>query len=80
MNQPDRICANCDYYLPPDPSNDPPLGVCRRYPPQIVVLTRRGSTVIGGGNSNSLPVETTINSLFPYIGEDHSCGEWKEKS
>lgn len=93
--QPNQSCGKCIFWErhePPqspvpngvDPNQTIVIGKCRRYPPQIVVLTEMGvesgvdpST---GLYTSSRPVITNnVRGQFPTMGEDSiGCGEFQE--
>ena len=70
-------CDTCKFFLPFHNPEDVGMGVCRRFPPSIVVS--------GGGNlyRDGLPREglmkpLTPHSDYPLMQAESWCGEWKE--
>lgn len=64
----DPACRDCKYFevAPPDPQNlkKPPTGICRRNPPQIVVIPT--------------PQGLQLNMMRPMVPAQEWCGEFTD--
>lgn len=70
-----EVCGDCKYYLPQDGDN----GVCRRYPPQMMVAERvmAETLVTGPAQKPQTVIRTTqASSVFPIISAIGYCGEF----
>ena len=75
---PDRCCGNCEYFCRPEDNFSPDNGECRRYPPQIVVITgKRTEPQYDGTNQEVTTQEGMCN--WPAVRPRAFCGEWKRK-
>jgi hypothetical protein len=86
-----RVCSTCAHYRP-DP--DVPGGECRAHPPSIDMIPlyhdsaedvtdqfpgNEDGSSIGTVTFHSVEqVDVTRRGIWPYVGPDDWCGEWKE--
>jgi len=78
----DKICGTCAYCTDLKDQKtgivDTEKGICRRHPPQIVVITIRPS--INLPNGQKAPAVQMAQGMSPHvIFSAPACGEWKEK-
>ncbi len=78
----DKICGACDYCTDlKDPKTgivDTAQGICRRFPPQIVVITIRPS--INLPNGQKAPAVQMAQGMSPHvIFASPACGEYRPR-
>jgi len=65
----DRKCETCDWWLK---ANDD-KGFCHRWPPVPYPMMQQQPKVIG----SSINANVGQISMFPIIGKDDFCAEWR---
>jgi len=66
-------CENCRYFMHA-PALPAPLGLCRRYPPQLILIGMSQPTIV---TPNGPPVPQPITqSTFPTVIREGWCGEY----
>ncbi len=78
----DRVCGTCGYCTDlKDPKTgivDSEQGICRRYPPQIIVMTIKSKTVMPDGKP--APSFQMAQGMRPHVAfAMPACGEWQAK-
>lgn len=70
-----KCCANCDFY---EVSQGPQDGLCRRMPPQLIVVYTIKETT--NEAKETTKTETgNGHSLWPPVKPSTVCGEWELK-
>lgn len=67
-----RECGTCRFYATGNGHADPQgMGVCRRFPPQGVLVPQPGET--------GQELEMKLLGAWPHISAEEICGEWQMK-
>lgn len=65
-------CQNCKFVLRETPRADP---VCRRYPPQLLMVLARVQNALGRAEE-----KPQLQSTLPIVADGFWCGEYQEAS